>query len=379
MTSAVSENARAARLDRLLGFIEVDGSNLSLLADAADAAFAAGKPELAADLLGRYAAIEPLVPHLRNLAGLVALEQRRFEDAAEHFALLRSTGADSPGLRFNEAWALTMSGQYDRAVELLDNETLAVSPRAPALKVEALHHLGDLEVALDEGRALLKRYPDNQALLGAMAALAMDAEENDLARTCAQRAPESPQARAALGMYALDAGDPAAALELFEGALARQRENPRALVGKGLALLAAGDANAGAAAIEAGAVRFRTHLGSWIAAGWAHLIAGDLGKAKTMFERSHEVDDTFSESHGGLAVLAFMTGDLDEAKRRSETALRLDRQGLGGTLARIMLLQAKGDVETADRIRDAALRTPVGADGKTLLQVLADMNMKLVR
>jgi hypothetical protein len=98
-----------------------------------------------------------------------------------------------------------------------------------------------------------------------------------------------------------------------------------------------------------------------------------------MFERSSGIDDTFSEGHCGLAVLAFMTGDLAEAHRRSETAFRLDRQSLGGTLARIMLLQAKGDIETAARIRDIALATPVGANGKTLLQARADMNMKSMR
>jgi len=94
-----------------------------------------------------------------------------------------------------------------------------------------------------------------------------------------------------------------------------------------------------------------------------------------LFMRSSEIDDTFSEGHGGLAVLAFMNGDLAQAELRSELALRLDRESLGGTLAKIMLLEAQGDVETATRIRDIALKSRIGPDGKTLLQALAGMNM----
>lgn len=368
--------ASSARLDRLLAFLEEDGGNPALLGDAADAAFAAGKLPLAAELLDRCAAIAPLPPHLCNLAGVVALAQERFEDAAGQFDRLRREGGDGPEVRFNQAWALSMLDRHGEAAELLDDDAVAVSPRGPALKVQALHHVGDLDVALAAGRALVERFPGDQALLGAMAALAMDADENDLARAYAERAPDDPQAQAALGMFALDAGDAGTALQSFESALARRPAAPRALIGKGLALLAKGEAGAGAAALEAGAARFRTHLGSWIAAGWAYFIAGDADKAKAMFEHSVEADGAFSEGHGGLAVLAFMAGDHAEAARRSETALKLDRQSLGGTLARILLLEAQGDVASAGRIRDIALATPVGTSGKTLLQALADMNRK---
>jgi tetratricopeptide (TPR) repeat protein len=376
MTTVGSEGPSAARLDRLLAFLDVDGGNPALLGDAADAAFAAGRLPLAADLLDRCAAIAPLPQHLRNLAGVVALAQERFAYAADQFERLRREGGDSPELRFNLAWALAMLERHAEAAELLDDVAIAVSPHGPALKVQALHHLGDLEAALAEGRALVERHPGDQALLGAMASLAMDADENDLARAYAERAPDNPQAQAALGMFALDAGDTERALRSFESALAQRPGTPRALIGKGLALLAKGEAGAGAEALEAGAASFRTHLGSWIAAGWAHLLAGDRDKAKAMFERSVETDGAFSEGHGGLAVLAFMAGDLAEAGRRCETALKLDRQSLGGTPARIMLLEANGDGEAASRIRNVALATPVGTSGKTLLQALADMNRK---
>lgn len=372
------ERASQDRLDRLLGFLEMDSDNLTLLADAADAAFEARQPRRAAELLERYAALAPFSPQLTNLAGVVALAEERFSDAVAHFSNLGEqvkAGGD-PSIRFNLAWALAMCERYDDAVALLDHEAMAVSPRGPALKVQALHHIGDLAAALAEAKALLECHADDQALLGAVATLAMDADDSALARACAERAPDSPQGLGVLGLYALEANDTNGALALFERALARQKNNPRALVGKGLALLTNGEAVAAAEALEAGAIHFRTHLGSWIAAGWAHLIAGDADRAKALFMRSSEIDDTFSEGHGGLAVLAFVGGDFSEAEKRSEIALRLDRESLGGTLAKILLLQARGDVEAATRITDIILKTPIGPNGKTLLQALAGMNIK---
>ncbi|MDR2858127.1 MAG: tetratricopeptide repeat protein [Novosphingobium sp.] len=376
MTTQISAGAASDRLDRLLGFLAMDQDNPALLADAAEAAFEARRFGVTAELLGRHAALAPLPPALCNLAGLAALAEERFGDAEAYFEQLRRSGIDDPGVRFNQAWALAMVERYGEAAELLDDEVIAVSPRGPTLKLQALHHLGDLDVALAEGRALIARYPNDQALLGAAATLAMDADDLAMARTCAGRAPDSPQALAVLGMLALDASDVGGAMDLFDRALARQQGSPRALVGKGLALLAGGQAAAGARAIEAGAAHFRTHLGSWIAAGWAWLIAGDTARAQAMFTRVCEIDDTFSEGHGGLAVLALEAGDLAEAQRRSEIALRLDAESLGGILSRIMLLQAQGDTRTAARIRDIALATPVGPSGKTLLEALAGMNRK---
>ncbi|HEY0959826.1 MAG TPA: tetratricopeptide repeat protein [Novosphingobium sp.] len=376
MTDIVSDSVSGDRLNRLLKFLAMDEANLALLADAADAAFTARQTGLAAELLDRYAALTSLPPELRNLAALIALAEERFDDAAGHLGHLRADGIDNPQVRFNLAWSLSMIGRHAEAADLLNDEAIAASPRGPTLKVQALHHLGDLDAALSEGRRLVERYDNDQALLGALAILAMDADDFAFARLCAERAADSPQGLAALGMLALDEGDANAAIPLFDRALARQKSNPRAQIGKGLALLTNGKPAAAAEFLEAGAAHFRNHLGSWIAAGWAYLVADDLERARAMFERTREIDETFSEGHGGLAVLAFMTGDLAEAEKRSEIALRLDRECLGGALAKIMLLEAQGETAKAARIRDIALKTPLGANGKTLLQGLTIMNAK---
>jgi tetratricopeptide (TPR) repeat protein len=353
-----------------MAFLERDPNNTTLLNDAASAAFDEQAFDLAADLIDRRGTLAALTPAMANLKGMVAMARQDYADAAEVFTQLRASGQDHPGLRFNLAWAKAMTNAWDEALDLLDNETVAASPRAPSLKVQALHHLNRYDEGLACGEALLALFPANDALAGALATLALDAEKMDLARSYAARAVASGEGRAALGILTLGEQQAEQSLSLFDEALALEPHNPRAWVGKGLALQIQGDAAAGAEAIDRGAELFETHLGSWIAAGWAHFTLGDYPKARARFERAMAIDSNFSENHGGLAVLAIVEGNMAEAQREAEIALRLDKKSMGGALAKSMLLERQGDARSAQRIRDIALSMPVGPGGQTIAQAL---------
>jgi tetratricopeptide (TPR) repeat protein len=365
-----SMTAQTSQLERLLGFLKSDPGNLRLLADAASAAFDAQAFDVAADLLTCHAAIAPLPPALVNLEGVVALARQRFADAAAIFAGLRDGGADDPALRFNLAWALAMIDDYPGALPLLDDAALAVSRRAPALKIHVMHHLEMFDEALAEGERLTQRHPGDQALSGALATLAMDAERTDLALAYAKRAPDDAEGQSALGMLTLGSFEAGRSLAMFDAAIARAPDNPRAWVGKGLGLVVTGDTKAGAAALDKGAVLFQTHLGSWIAAGYAHFANGDNAKARASFERAMAIDDTFAECHGGIAVLDVLDGRIAEAERETDIALRLDKACLGGTLAKTLLLERNGQGETARRIREIALKMPIGPGGMTMAEAM---------
>ncbi len=362
-----------SRLDRLLRYLERDPTNPSLLSDAAHAAYDAQEFGRTAELLARYGAVAALPPELLNLQGLAALAGQRFEDAATTFQGLRAAGADDPALRFNLAWAKAMLGAHREALDLLDDATLAMSQRAPSLKIEMMHHLGLFDDALAAGKDLAQRYPDNAQLMGALASLAMDAERADLALLYAERAGDDPMGRATLGMLTLGDKDAARAFGMFEASIAAQPSNARAWIGKGLSLLASGNAAAATQALDHGAELFQDHLGSWVAAAWAYFIAGDNATARARFERALAVDPNFAEIHGGLAVLDVLSGDVAGARKRCETALRLDRNCFGAALAQSMLLDVKGHTQMAQRIRDIALSRPIGPKGETLAQVLVGM------
>lgn len=375
MTRNATPATQDTALKRFLRYLEQDPNNLSLLLDSAQAAFNEQDHDMAAQLLARHSAMAPLPAFAINLAGMTALAQQKYAEAAQSFETLRTEHGDNPALRFNLAWAHAMAGSYAEALELLDDDTVAVSAKAPALKIHMMHHLEQYEEALECGAELAEQYPENLELMGALSTLALDADMIDLARSYGQAAGDDPEGLATLGMLLLEE-EPDQASTFFSRALDLKSNNPRAWVGQGLGLLADNKAAEAAQALDKGAHMFGDHLGTWIAAGWAHFANGNLDAAQDRFERVTALDPTFSEGHGGLAVIALAKGRIEEARHLSDIALRLDRNSLGGALATVQLLEADGDLDKADRIRQIALSTPIGPNGKSIAQALAAMQGK---
>ena len=374
--STNNEPELPAGLRRLLGFLNQDPANRPLLADAAFAAFDAKLYDLAAQLLDQYEALDALPVKLLNLKGLVALALGDPATAVQVFEALREHDADDPALKFNLAWARAMTGAWRESLDLLDDATLAASPRAPSLKIHVMHHLSLYDDALETGAALADRFPADKALMGALATLALDAEKGDLARAYAQKAGGSPEGRTAQGFLALWDQESNRALTLFDEAIADQPVNPRAWVGKGLGLLVAGQTAEGARAIDRGAEMFGDHIGSWIASGWAHFVRGDNAGARRSFERAMALDANFSECHGGIAATDVIDGRIADAERHCEIALRLDRRCFGAALAKTLLLAGSGRPDLAAKVRDKALATPVGQHGETIAQLLVQMGAR---
>ncbi len=365
----------SARLERLLAYLSDDPDNLSLLSDAANEAFNISKIVEAKQLLGRYAKITPLPAGLVNLLGLVAIREGNWGEAASIFDRLRAEGSGNPAVRFNRAWIHAIQNEHQHALALLDDEAVAVTPRAASLKVQMLHHLGQLDAALAEGAKLVARFPGNDDLLGALSVAAMDADDPELASHYALQAGGGADALTTQGLLTLNQEAPSDALALFDRALEAQPLAPRAWLGKGLGLLAAGNAGKAAQCLEKGAELFGDHLGSWISAGWAKFVAGDLGGARSLFEHALALDGNFAESHGALAVADIAAGHLDSARRRADIALRLDKDCFGGLLARTLLLEADGNPALAGKIRERAMNMPVGVGGKTLAQAMMGLGL----
>jgi tetratricopeptide (TPR) repeat protein len=265
---------------------------------------------------------------------------------------------------------------FDRALALLDEKAVRLLPQAAMLSVQILHEQGDFESAEVRAREVIELHPDHEGVLAAVSVLALDVDDIELARHCAAKAGGHPDALTTLGTLALGNEQAADALALFERALQRNPNSPRALVGLGLARLLTDDPTQAAQDIDRGAELFRDHLGSWIAAGWAHFVKGDLQASRKRFDAALEIDPTFAETHGSLAVLDILDGNPEAGRSRSERALRLDRNCYSAALARMLLASGKGDRVAARNIFDRAINIPVDAQGRTIAQVLARVAMK---
>lgn len=373
----LASTAPHGHLQDLLGFLESDPTNLSLLTDAASAAIADNRPDIATDMLTRYARVTAFGPPQAHLAALAAIQRRQFAEAAKLLRPLFDANPDELGIRFNLAWSLAMQRDFHGAQELLDKSTTDALPQAAALLVQMLHDQGNFDEAISVAKQALVQHPDHPGLLSVTSTLAIDVEDIELARACAERAGAQPEALATLGTLALGDGDPARALQLFEQALKRSPEAPRALVGKGLAQLSAGQTAEATANLRRGAELFDEHVGSWIAAGWAYLINNDLASAEACFQKSLSLDHNFAESHGSLAVVRILTGEIDAGRRFAQTASRLDPKSFAGALAQALLLSSEGKTGLAQTIIQRAMNTPIGAGETTLAKALMRHALKI--
>lgn len=352
-----------ASLERLLGYLEDDPNNPALLADTARTALAAGDIGRAATLADRLRTAAPSRIEGSLIAGVAAMHRGDFAYAVTLLEPLLAYD-DQPSIRFNLAWSRAMLGEKDSALDLLDDATVKAVASAAMLRVQLVHEAGDFARALADGKAALLRFPDDPGLLGAMATLALDVEDVALARDCAARGGEHPEALAAAGLLALQDGELATAHARLDRALALREHNPRAWIGRGLAALVRHETARAARDIDEGARQFGDHIGSWIAAGWAHYLSGDISAATHRFERALAIDPSFAESHGSLAVTDFAKGEVESARRRIRVALGLDRQCFSAALAQMLL--AAGEPALAGAIVERAMATPLDDAGRTL-------------
>lgn len=367
----------ASRLATLLPLLESDPGNLMLLADTAEAALDERQPEIACELLARYADLAPLPPRETNLAGIAALQARSFDKAADAFGALYEAGVLDSGVRFNLAWARANLKQFEGALNVLDDDTARTLPQAAELRIQLLHQLGDFDGAGEVARDYAQLFPEHRGLMAAVSVLALDIDDEQLAAACAAKAGDHPDALTTLGTLALGDNHATDALDMFERAIGRNPEIPRAWIGRGLAKMMTGQAESAPHDLDKGAEMFGDHLGSWIAAGWSYFVNGDQVTSRARFEHALDLDPTFAESHGSLAVLDLLAGDLDEARRKSDVALRLDRQCYSAALAKSLLAASGGDHQSARRIFEHAARMPIDGSGRTIGQALAKMGMRL--
>ena len=367
-------NEQAKQLTNYLQWLDSDPSNTHLRADAIGCAIDLGELNIADQLLADAPPEQASSAEMQNLSGLAALRKGDFKTAKSAFSALMENGYDSSATRFNLAWSHALDDARQTALDLLDDTTVAALPQAAALKVQMMHAEGEFDEAMAVAQHLAEIHPTDPGLVAAMLVLALDVEDIGLARQCAEKSGDHPDALTTLGTLQLGEHELQEAQACFTQALKLNENNPRAWVGQGLTKLSSGDKATALSDLDMGAELFGTHAGSWIAAGWAYFINNDLATARDRFQKALDLDESFAESQGSLAVIDAVEGDIENAERRAEVALRLDRQCFSAALAKSLVLEAKGDKDKAARIIQMAMNTPIDSTGGTLADNLVRMS-----
>ncbi|MFM1977382.1 MAG: hypothetical protein RL145_2228 [Pseudomonadota bacterium] len=359
------------QLDQLLSYLQIDPQNIALLEDTAQAAANCHDVPTTSVMIERLKALGPLSIAMRALEGRLLMGSGRFEEAVKLYRGLLEQLPDDTGAKSSLAWALVQIGQIEAALVHLDEDTTAVWPQAAELRLRLLHSTGAFDQAEAELQSLIAFHPQHEGLLAAASVLSIDLENSEVARDLAQRAGDQADAHATLGLLNLDAVEIDAAESQFERALQQKPDLARAWIGKGLVAMARNSPQDAILPLARGAEIFGDHLGTWIALGWAELLSGDQMGAERTFHRALDLDRTFAESHGSLAVIEALKGNFDAARRGVETAMRLDASSFSGVFASVLIATAQGREDAAQKIFDRALDTPVQANGPTLREMIS--------
>ncbi|MBY8825547.1 hypothetical protein [Sphingomonas colocasiae] len=359
------------KLARLLTYLESDPFNADLLTDAVQTSLDTGDLDRAETLNERLIEVLPIDfrgPYYKNM---IAMKRGEFAKAAAGLARLLEEH-DYPNVRFGLAWSEAMIGKKHEVLPLLDDRTVEAIPAAAMLKLQVMHENGDFDGAFAFAHQAMELHPADQGLMAAVATLATDMEDMELARHCADKAGNHPEGLAVSALVQLQNGDPVSARDLYDRSLSIRDHNPRAWVGRGLSALMDHAPQEAARDIDKGAQQFGDHIGSWIAAGWAHCIAGDLNAARQRFEHALAIDHNFAETHGSLAVIDILEGNQDAARRKVATAIRLDRECFAAALAQVLL--SSDDPARANQIVEQAMQTPLNEKGLTIAGYLAGLS-----
>ncbi len=372
---AMPPSPARSRLERLLAFHNSDPSNIGLLSEAIEAAYDAHEHATCDKLLDHLATLQPLSDEQINLRGLNAIAQGHFAEASAIFeSLSASTG--NLGAFFNLAYAKAMKGDYAGASTLLNDKVLAGQPLAIPLKMQTLHHLGQLEDMIELGKQNAEHPQVGEEVCGLLATALLDQGDMEASRHYAGISCETASGHTVTGLLALDDAQDDAALHHFERALALQPQSGRANLGEGLAWLAKQQYARAAQSLQQAADLLATHAGTWVAAGWAHLLNEDVGRARICFEQAITLEPGFSEAVGGLAMVAIHEGDTAQAKHWADVALRLDRESLTGGAAQSLLLMQAGNAEAAQAAWQSVIQQPLGPEGKTVAAALARRSLQ---
>jgi tetratricopeptide (TPR) repeat protein len=374
MTSAPS------RIDGLDKYLAQDPGNLSLLADACDAAIAAGQHERALAYVERAGALAPGDPAWTFRKATVFIAQREL-DAAETLLREMHEARPDPAVSHDLGFISLLRGDPESARSWVqgwlspEHASSAQLEAVQILWLRASHRLHRLPEALAWALAEQELGRLQPRAMGPAALIAIDSSRFDLAMAWSDAAlaadgmqVEALVARAYVAMARREATQ---ASDLLERALRANPRDGRTWSALGYASLQHGKLAAAQTQLETAVQYVPEHVGTWHALGWARLLQNDLAGATDAFAKALDQDHNFAESHGALGLVLALAGRTAEADRHLQIAARLDPANVTGRYARAVLSGEAGDRERLLKLADRLLDRP-GFFGRSLSQEVSE-------
>lgn len=355
-----SPEKRAALLESYLGR---DPTNATLRGELVDLLIQMGQLEVARQHATQALDQQPEDSLSRYRLAVIDHRSGRHDAAREALTTLIKSGVDAPGVRYELGRVQAAQGDFSACADTLAPLSLTVLPEQLAaditlLRVRSLHHVGELQSAIEIAEQFLQLVPNAPALTSALATLYLDAGRLDdadlLYRAAGRNQLLDGEMLAVGGFVELNAANIAVARENFEQSAAKAPGSGRAFLGLGLVHAAAGRSADSKEALAKAISCMPSHLGSRHALAWMQLLDKEFDAAEQTFDEALAIDRNFGDTYGGLAILAALRGDRTTAEEHIRTGRRLDKASLNVGFA-VTLLRHGSTMNSPDFL-DSALK-----------------------
>lgn len=342
-----TSNPSLARLARLAPLVNQDPGNMLLLAEASEAALAAGDADSAQRYLEAGLQRDAANPAWRFKLANLWISQRRLRDARELLEALQAERPAHPSVSHNLAYIEFLQGNFAQAAQIL--EPWLIKKRASgaeagaiqALWLRALHHAERLDEAWlwVEGQLCEGGLCDAAAGVASLIAVDHDRliDAGRLSTLALQSDPGHIEALIARGCILMDSGETQAARAALEVATRNAPHQARAWSTLGFVHMLEMDAGQARDRFEKALGLTSEDAGTWQGLGWACIWLNDLESATRAFLRAVELDPVSGESHGGLSVVLALKGHTEEARSHLEQAQSLQRGSVSARYAKGIL------------------------------------------
>jgi len=367
------------RLQRFEKFLQQDPNNIRLLEDSADLLLELGRPKQALKYFEDALALKRSDESLRFKLGSAYLASGDPERAYGIYKDLLADGVAYAAVRYNLAYAAFSAARPTEAIEILDAiaETDRVQlPRFSYLKARALYFSRRNAEAKSEIEQFITQHPNDLEGLALQSQVMEDAGEFGIAASIAAkvlaRNPDDIAANLVTGEVCMFMQQPDEAQKYLQRVVSLSPGNGRAWSAMGFVSVEKRQFEVAIVQFQKAVTTMPDHLGTWHGLAWCQILRRDFVGARQSVESAMQVDRTFADNHGTLAVIYFFQGKLDEAQQSMKRGIRLNPKSAASQFAQSLLISAKGDKAAGqDMIRKIVEGRNKLPDGSTVEQAIA--------
>lgn len=361
-----------AKLDRLLGFLAQDENNLQLLLDVCGHYKALGDNKLAQHYMDKANAIdrEGCLGHQGILflnQGLLNEAKACFTEALDFF--------ETQTVRYNLCFCLFLLGEFEETKEaltpLLEGEHF---PSAELLMARTLHNQGDIEIAIDFAKGVLKYNPQDADALSLLALFYFDLNDEQLAQETAQQAieidPTIYEARLVQALIRLPTQE--TTIEEVESLLSINPRDSRLWFALGNIYMGQGDLESAEHTLENAIELYPDFYDCYISLGWCQLLMDDTEAAEETYQNATKIAPELADAWGGLALVQALTANLWKADLYIEKAHNLHSNCFLAEIAEAICHSQKNPEQCKDHLLKALNNTELGV-GKQLAYFMEEL------